>query len=388
MFHYFSLFRIPSILLIALLLGCGEQKKPTSPPPESPLDTPDTEQPVISEPLALPQHGDPFTAELPNGQSMEFVWIESGSFYMGYDGPNDMEDLTWKRPVAITNGFFIGKYEITQQQWEAVMGPGPWHTRRFPDPDYPALYISWDKTQEFIHALNAAAGDSLYRLPTEAEWEYSCRAGTNTRWSFGDDEDLTYDYAWVKQNSGSHPHPVGTKLPNPWGLYDMHGNIWEWCQDFYAGFDYFYQAPFIDPPGPAEGTHRVKRSGIFRVSPWNVRSAMRKFHLPDSRVEIGARLVRRYTGTDDRPPVALILHPSYGTILETGDPITLSGMGLDPEDGELTDLRWRSSIDGPLQVAADGYLENLSIGDHTITLEVIDSWGAKNITEITLTINP
>ena len=148
--------------------------------------------------------------------------------------------------VELSEGFWLGKYEVTQGQWEAVMGETPWSGRSDmsgKDSDYPAVYISWDDVQAFIGRLNAAAGDSLYRLPSEAEWEYACRAGTNTRWSFGDDEsDLTY-YAWYYDNAHAwlerYGHKVGMLLPNPWGLHDMHGNVKEWVQDGLISYNQF-----------------------------------------------------------------------------------------------------------------------------------------------------
>ena len=146
----------------------------------------------------------------------------------------------------------------------------------------------------FIHVLNEAEGDSLYRLPTEAEWEYACRAGTETRWSFGDDVSQLKDYAWYHDNAWDigeqYAHPVGTKLPNPWGLYDMHGNVWEMCQDWYGIYPNEYQ---IDPTGPASGSDRVLRGGYFGHSPQHARSAVRYFTHPSSdSFGFGARLLR------------------------------------------------------------------------------------------------
>ncbi|MSR83584.1 MAG: formylglycine-generating enzyme family protein [Candidatus Latescibacteria bacterium] len=130
-----------------------------------------------------------------------------------------------------------------------------WGSRRGPLP-------SWDNLQVFIHRLNVAAGNSLYRLPAEAEWEYVCRAGTTTRWSFGNDESLLGNYAWYTVNAWDageqYAHQAGGKLPNPWGLYDVHGNVWEWVQDRHGGYSSSSQT---DPTGPASGARRVVRGG-------------------------------------------------------------------------------------------------------------------------------
>ena len=134
--------------------------------------------------------------------------------------------VTGYTDITIDTGFYLGKYEVTQGQWEAVMGTKPWDGRVFSDPFYPAVYISKSYAQVFIDSLNSAAGAALYRLPTSSEWEYACRAGTTTRWSFGDDRSELQYYAWYDDNTNS-AQGVGLKLPNPWGLYDMHGNVAE-----------------------------------------------------------------------------------------------------------------------------------------------------------------
>ena len=172
---------------------------------------------------------------------IEFVWIEPGTFLMG------AADLGFtEHEVTISRGFYLGKYEITQGQWESVMGSNPSY---FGGSNRPVEQVSWNDVQEFIGRLNEAAGEEVYRLPTEAEWEYACRAGTTTRWSFGDDEGQLGEYAWYTGNNSPYgTKEVGTKRPNPWGLYDMHGNVWEWCQDWYGSYTSDSQ---IDPAGPA-----------------------------------------------------------------------------------------------------------------------------------------
>ena len=229
---------------------------------------------------------------------MEFVWIEPGTFTMGSPaaepGRQDHEGPSYE--VTISRGFFLGKYEITQGQWEAVMGTAPWSGRNYAkaDPTHPAVYISWNDVQAFVQRLNQAAGDSLYRLPTEAEWEYACRAGTTTRWSFGDDESRLGDYAWYKENAWdvgeNYGHPVGTKRPNPWGLYDMHGNVFEWVQGCYGPYT---SASQTDPTGPAAGPLRVDRGGAICCPSYDVRSAHRNDGSPDYPAPpVGARLLK------------------------------------------------------------------------------------------------
>ena len=233
---------------------------------------------------------------LPGGAKMAFVWIAPGVFQMGSPS-NELGRGSDEGPVhevEISEGFWLGKYEVTQGQWEAVMGTTPWsgkgkgYVRE--DSSHPAVYISWDAVQRFIDKLNDAAGSAVYRLPTEAEWEYACRAGTRTRWSFGDDESDLTDYAW---NAGKkYAQAVGTKRANPWGLYDMHGNVWEWVQDWYSG-SYYNSSPRVDPWGPDTGSLRVIRGGYFYSFAQYVRSAYRDRYSPGYRnPALGARLLR------------------------------------------------------------------------------------------------
>lgn len=238
---------------------------------------------------------------LPGGALMEFVWIPAGTFRMGSPsseaGRLSDEAL---HEVEISRGFWLGKYEVTQGQWAAVMGTRPWSGRGYvvSDLSHPAVFISWNDIQRFIGRLNDAAGDSLYRLPSEAKWEYACRAGGRTRWSFGDDESVLGGYAWYWDNTRDvgeeYAHAVGTKWPNAWGLYDMHGNVYEWVQDWY-GSDYYDVSPRVDPRGPSSGSLRVGRGGGFGDGASDLRSADRSGFLPSSRGDdIGVRLLRIY----------------------------------------------------------------------------------------------
>jgi formylglycine-generating enzyme required for sulfatase activity len=175
------------------------------------------------------------------------------------------------------------------------MGTNP---ARFKKAKSPVERVSWNNCQAFIHRLNQKFGkpDAKFSLPTEAQWEYACRAGTSTRWSFGDDKASVDQYAWWDENSGNVTHPVGQKKPNAWGLYDMHGNVWEWCADWY-GEQYYKQSPLSDPTGPTNGTSRVLRGGCFRFeNPKNFRSAFRYMDYPDrTNDHHGVRVARTLT---------------------------------------------------------------------------------------------
>ena len=236
---------------------------------------------------------------LPGGVPMEFVRIEGGTFLMGSpsseEGRGNHEGPVHE--VEISTGFWMGKYEVTQGQWEAIMGLRPWTGRNnvVEDPLYPAVYVSWEDAQALIEMLNSAAGEARYRLPSEAEWEYACRAGTRSPWSFGDDQSRLVDYGWYHVNTvdagEGFAHAVGLKGPNPWGLHDMHGNVWEWVQDWFDG-GYYERSPRVDPQGPETATSRVLRGGRFDDSPWLLRSANRHNVAPGLRGEgLGLRLL-------------------------------------------------------------------------------------------------
>ncbi|MDR1043799.1 MAG: formylglycine-generating enzyme family protein [Candidatus Adiutrix sp.] len=222
-----------------------------------------------------------------NSLGMEFILIPAGSFTMGAD--KKFEDATdGETPqhlVSISQPFYLGAYEVTQAQWTAVMENNP---NIFKGRSNPVEMVSWDDAQEFIKRLNQQEGHSRYRLPTEAEWEYAARAGTTGAYSFGDDKDSLGRYAWYLDNSGEQTHPVGQKQPNAWGLYDMHGNVWEWVQDDYGNYS---SSSVTDPKGPSSGSFRVFRGGSWNNSARACRAAYRNLSLPGYRYgSIGFRL--------------------------------------------------------------------------------------------------
>lgn len=216
------------------------------------------------------------TKVVTNSIGIEFIAIPAGSFAMGASNNQPDADNNEKpqHSVTINKPFSISKYEVTQAQWEAVMGSNPYTLdrsnpfydlpgmkERITRPTHPAT-VSWNDAQAFIRQLNAKEGHTRYRLPTEAEWEYVARAGTTTAYSFADNISDLGRYAWYGDDFASGgTHPVGQKLSNPWGLYDVHGNAWEWVQDWY-GENYYAQSPSTYPKGSASGSQRVVRGGM------------------------------------------------------------------------------------------------------------------------------
>jgi formylglycine-generating enzyme required for sulfatase activity len=224
-----------------------------------------------------------------NSIGMEFVLIPAGEFMMGSDkGKNpDVDDLeTPQHRVRISKPFYLGKYEVTQAQWEAVMGNNP---SEFKGRTNPVEQVYWDDAEEFIRRLNKKEGHNRYRLPTEAEWEYAARAGTTSEYSFGDNAELLKQYAWYLDNSEKKTHPVGQKQPNPWGLYDMHGNVIELVQDWF-GEDYYSKSPSSDPRGPSSGDFRMLRGCCWSSNAEHCRSADRSSIAPSELDAVGFRL--------------------------------------------------------------------------------------------------
>ena len=227
--------------------------------------------------------------DLGGGVTMEMVPIPAGTFIMG--SPTSEEgraDDETQHEVTISKAFYMGATEVTQGQWEVVMGFSP---SRFEGRYLPVETVSWEECQRFISKLNAKVRGGGFRLPTEAEWEYACRAGTTTRFhSGGADGDLAAA-GWCGANSDGKTHRVGGKKPNAWGLRDMHGNVWEWCSNWYE--KEYPRGKVTDPAGPETGTSRVVRGGSWYDVPRFCRSAIRSSSSPSFRVSyVGFRFVR------------------------------------------------------------------------------------------------
>jgi len=258
--HFWRAFRTPfaAAVVVALLIGCGQQSA------ERPPTEPSTESQVVK-----------------TACGMEMVSIPAGQFVMG----SDQGSIDTKPAHAVkVDGFLMDRYEMTQEVYERVIGTNP---SRRKNPKNPVEQVTWSAAAKFCNARSLQEGRKPcydtnswtcdfsangYRLPTEAEWEYACRAGDSGQPNFGDSPDGLKSIAWFEGNSQSKPHPVGQRKPNSWGLYDMEGNVWEWCNDFY-GAKYYRQSPQDNPRGPDQGEKRVLRGGAWsssaaNCSPW------------------------------------------------------------------------------------------------------------------------
>jgi formylglycine-generating enzyme len=231
-----------------------------------------------------------------NSVGMAFVLVPAGSFLMGSptDEPfRDKDEAPHK--VTLTKPFYIQTTEVTEAQWHALM-KRKWFGRRTGG-DLPVVKVSWYDCMEFVEKLNRL-GEGRYRLPTEAEWEYACRAGTTTPYSFGVHEGFQLqEYAWFVTNCSQaqepYAHAVGTRKPNPWGLHDMHGNLWEFCSDWYGAYPFPDDGPVTDPKGPETGSTRVVRGGAYDSRDYQTRSATRYWRYTNVPYgTVGIRLVR------------------------------------------------------------------------------------------------
>jgi len=216
-------------------------------------------------------------------EHFKFVRIPAGKFRMGSpEGENGRSSAEKLHTVTLTKPFELMTTPVTQALWEFVMGGNPSH---FKGPVRPVEEVSWDDAQGFISKLNEMFGVTCFRLPTDAEWEYACRAGTTSA-TYGNLDEV----AWYENNSGKETHRVGQKQPNAWGLYDMLGNVWEWCQDWYGGYP---GGDVVDPVGPSSGSSRVYRGGSWRGDARGVRAALRNYGAPGYRGStLGFRLAR------------------------------------------------------------------------------------------------
>jgi formylglycine-generating enzyme required for sulfatase activity len=230
---------------------------------------------------------------------MKFAYIPPGGFLMGSPSnePDRFDNETQHR-VTLTRGYYLMTTEVTQAQWQAVMGSNPSSFKNC-GPDCPVERVSWEDSQEFIKRLNQRIGSDNYRLPTEAEWEYAARAGTTTAFSnggitatgCGHDANLAA-MGWYCGNSNKITHPVGRKQANGWGLHDMHGNVSEWCQDWYGDYP---KGAVTDPAGPSSGVGRVLRGGCWVNTTESSRSAYRYGLAPGTRSGyIGLRIAGKF----------------------------------------------------------------------------------------------
>jgi formylglycine-generating enzyme required for sulfatase activity len=229
-----------------------------------------------------------------------FVWVPAGTFQMGSaPGEAGRGRDEQQHEVILTKGFWMGKYEVTKEQWAAVMETKPWQGRdNIPYAENgPASLMSWIDANLFTRKLNKEQ-DAPYRLPTEAEWEYACRAGTTAPYSFGVHEGFQLqEHAWFVtncyQNKENYAHPVGTRKPNAWGLHDMHGNLWEFCSDWYGAYPFPDDGPVTDPKGPESGNARILRGGAYDSRDYMTRSAFRHSQYVNRvYATVGFRLVR------------------------------------------------------------------------------------------------
>ena len=263
---------ISLVLLCALVLlpGCGSKGANDG------ANSPDAGRKLQSAPTK-----ETLSLNQPATNAMEMVQILGGKFMMG-----DKDEVDAPPHEVVVGSFFMDRRLVTQEQFQKVVGANP---SRWKGEKNPVEQLRWSDAVKFCNKRSELEGlrpcydlktlkcdfeASGYRLPTEAEWEYACRAGTTTAYFFGDSPAKLNDYAWFDKNSGGHPRPVGQKQPNPWGLHDMAGNVWEWCNDFYK-VDYYQESPRENPKGPNEGQNKVLRGGAWRFSADNCRSGYR-----------------------------------------------------------------------------------------------------------------
>jgi formylglycine-generating enzyme required for sulfatase activity len=233
--------------------------------------------------------GQEVTVELTNSIGMKLVLIPKGTFMMGSpESEKEREPDEVQHEVTLSKDFYLGVTEITQAQYQKVMGENPSYFQgdeiQGESSNHPVEQVSWEDAVEFCKKLSALPEERkagrVYRLPSEAEWEYACRAESKSAYSFGDERDSLDDYAWHYKNGDVKSHPVGQKKPNAWGLYDMHGNVWEFCSDWYGEYP---KGAISDSDGPREGSGRVVRGGSWGGGTASCRSANRGGSDPSDR---------------------------------------------------------------------------------------------------------
>jgi formylglycine-generating enzyme required for sulfatase activity len=278
-----SLRRLLPMAMVVFMLPCSCQPTVAPAPPSS---TP--------APVPAPAPAKPLDKEISNSIGMKFALIPAGKFLMG--SPKQEKDRSEhegpQHEVEISRPFYLGVYPVTKGQFAAFvkdtgyqtqnekskLGPpfGPWQhpfAAYEPTDDDPVICVSWNEATRFSQWLSKKE-KKTYQLPTEAQWEYACRAGTTTAYSFGEDAKAIGEYGWCFDNSAGHTHPVGGKKPNPWGLYDMHGDIFQWCADYYDK-DHYGKSPAKDPENTSKADKRVARGGCWHAVPGLCRAANR-----------------------------------------------------------------------------------------------------------------
>lgn len=227
-----------------------------------------------------------------NNMDMKLVKVPAGKFTMGGDPISEQadENETPRHSVTFEFPFYIGQYPVTQKEWQSVMGNNPSH---FQDPERPVEMVSFADAAEFIKRLNERESTQAYGLPTEAEWEYAARAGSQSTWCYGPERSRLREYAWFQKNSGGETHPVGQLTPNQWGFYDMHGNVHEWCSDWFDR-NYYASSPANFPQGPEKGLAKVLRGGDWGSEDWYCRCAIRSLGSPGRKsARVGFRIAKR-----------------------------------------------------------------------------------------------
>ena len=231
----------------------------------------------------------PSVAEVTAAIEANMIFINGGSFTMGCTKEQDTCYASEKPAHKVTlSNFYMNKYPVTQREWETVMGTRPWFSKNCPD--CPVEHVSWYDAQMFVNTLNQLTG-KFYRLPTEAEWEYAARGGNKSKgfqYAGGNNPD---EIGWYTKNSNDESHPVGKKKPNELGLYDMSGNVWQWCQDWYDE-SYYQKSPENNPQGPGKDSYRTCRGGSWWSEVGDLRLSNRDRYPPDGRDDdVGFRLV-------------------------------------------------------------------------------------------------
>jgi formylglycine-generating enzyme required for sulfatase activity len=323
-----------------------------------------------------------YTTDLNSTVSLEMIWVEPGTFTMGQNGV-----ATPVHEVTLSNGFYLGKYEVTQAQYEAVMTGNSDNLSATPsqysgNPNRPVEKVSWDDVQVFLTRLNAQEAGNIpegwaYVLPTEAQWEYACRAGTTTAYSWGDtitSDDANYNWDG-DHNTGSdfrQTRDVGQYAPNPWGFFDMHGNVWEWTSNWYAAYS---SGSVTDPEGPATGSDRVRRGGSWYTSGTHLRSARRTGSSPGYRnYSMGFRVGFQRIPADVTSPEMQIFGDANITHLKDTAWVDPGVEAHDVRDGNITD-----------SITVSGTVDVNTTGTYTLTYTVSD--GAGNEASITRTVH-